>query len=641
MHIRQLKIERFKSFASVEFHFNADLNVLTGVNNSGKTTVLEAIALWAECFRRRLWRAERADRKHRVQKGQYRLDYEAYMEVDSVRSPNFADIFHDLTTDSPILLQAVLAGDGADLTIGFTIRSAHGGNYAVNLRDSAHYPFAAFNDFFQGFPEPIHVVYASPVAALLPRETFETLPKIKAQVSTRQSMVVLRNRLYQLKKNSVLYQAFVDSVSQVLSEGREPVAFFFHGDETRDVEIPVRVQVGPKDVAKDISLLGSGTLQIIEIMLAVHAEQQDLNIILLDEPDSHIHRDIQRRLIKKLTEHADRTQVFLTTHNESLIRSTSPGHLFHLEARGTKTYHPVYEDKSIGQRRGLQPSRQLKILQTLGSETSIDFLNALESERLVLVEGEDDARFIQAIVERATSPVTPFFAMYWSFDGIENIFQRIGAYREIFQQFKNDRTLWDRAVLVIDRDHLTDQRRADLLRELPAKLGNIPVYISTSYTMEATVLSEPGKLKMLLAQLILKEENVSVPPAEIERLVDAGLAALTTKLQQRAGDQHHLQGLFHRMRTRRERLDALGIKVNIIHEDGSLQPEYIAYTSLALAQGKVHLLANKDDVAEFIERVYRGLSRPFQPDKLFERLIEAATPSTWFDEWKDLRQAVR
>ena len=46
-------------------------------------------------------------------------------------------------------------------------------------------------------------------------------------------------------------------------------------------------------------------------MLAVHAKRRDLNVVLLDEPDSHIHRDIQRRLVQKLVEHTNNTQVFL------------------------------------------------------------------------------------------------------------------------------------------------------------------------------------------------------------------------------------------------------------------------------------------------------------------------------------------
>jgi DNA replication and repair protein RecF len=44
MYLSKLEIVNFKSFAEVSFDFHPQVNVLTGVNNAGKTTVLEALA---------------------------------------------------------------------------------------------------------------------------------------------------------------------------------------------------------------------------------------------------------------------------------------------------------------------------------------------------------------------------------------------------------------------------------------------------------------------------------------------------------------------------------------------------------------------------------------------------------------------
>ncbi len=640
MHISRLAIEHFKSFERVELHVNPGLNVLTGVNNSGKTTVLEAISLWEECFRKRIWQAGKADKRHRVKKGQYRLDYEAYLELQSVRCPNFEDIFHDLDKNQTITIDITLSNQDDEITIGYTIRAAYGSNYAVNLRKSSSFPFAKFNTFFTKLPSPFNIVYASPVAALLPREDFETLPRVRSLVGLRQSMQVLRNRLYQLKKDPVRYEAFLSSVTYVLTEGAEPVELQLWGDETRDVGVTVQARVGARDVFKDISLLGSGTVQIIEIMLAVHAERSDLNVILLDEPDSHIHRDIQRRLVHKLTEHTGQTQVFLTTHNESFIRSTRPEHIFHLEPRQNKEYRPIYADVPGGVKRGLQPSRQLKILRALGSETSIDFLNALEADHFVLVEGEDDARFIQALVERGASPPTPFSAMYWSFGGVDAIFKRIDAYKEVFQHIKNDKSLWEKAKLVIDRDYLTDAQRDALAQEL-AKLG-AKVYISTSYTMESTVLSEPDKLAQLIARLIQKEGGPAVAITDVQQALSQGVAGLKAQLLQRVEDAGVLTELFGRMKSRRDALDAIK-NLNgkrLVPSDAAIQTDFTAYARTNLAQDKLHLFANKDDVTALIEGVYTALSAPFNANHLFERLIDASNPSTWFNEWGELRRAV-
>jgi recombinational DNA repair ATPase RecF len=45
MKISKIQIKNFKSFQDVTVDLDPDFNVFTGVNNSGKTNLLEAIAL--------------------------------------------------------------------------------------------------------------------------------------------------------------------------------------------------------------------------------------------------------------------------------------------------------------------------------------------------------------------------------------------------------------------------------------------------------------------------------------------------------------------------------------------------------------------------------------------------------------------
>jgi recombinational DNA repair ATPase RecF len=59
MYFSKLQIINFKSFENVSFDFHPKVNVLTGVNNAGKTTALEAVALWYECYKKLIRRANR------------------------------------------------------------------------------------------------------------------------------------------------------------------------------------------------------------------------------------------------------------------------------------------------------------------------------------------------------------------------------------------------------------------------------------------------------------------------------------------------------------------------------------------------------------------------------------------------------
>ncbi|EYF04369.1 Hypothetical protein CAP_4633 [Chondromyces apiculatus DSM 436] len=656
MHIAWMRIQNFKSLRSADFHFNADLNVLTGVNNSGKTTVLEAISLWAECFQKLLRQADRAVTKVGVRRGDFRLghpnhNYFDHAELISSRSTGYGDIFHlsaedEAAASRPIEIEANLVHEEQVLQIGFSVRASAGSSYDIVLKNAERFPVREFNDFFQRFPEPINVVYASPVALLLPREEFELRPKISARIRSRQSVQVLRNRLYQLKKDATRYQRFESDVSYILSDGKLPVTLSFEGDEARDVELGVKVQLGPRDLPKDISLLGSGTLQILEILLALYAEPRDLNLILLDEPDSYIHRDIQRRLVAALQKHvkvdesAPNAQIFLATHNEGLIRSTDARHLFHLEAGRERAYHPVYRDQSEGRGVGLQPSRQIKILKTLGSETSLDLLNALEADRLILVEGEDDARFIQAIVEKASLVPVTFRAMYWSFGGVEEILKTLPQYRSFFEQIGNGKSLWGKVVLVFDPDHLTAEQRAAMQAGLQKKLKR-PVYVWRSYTVEATVFAEPSKLKGLVHHVLQSSAGVTTHLDDVSRRIDQALTDLVSALRERIRAPKAQSELFHRLRTRQEHLrDSFEISNVFQGGEGRLQPDFLEYANRLLDQGQVHHLATKDDVAELVLGIFKSFSAPPPSGNLFEALIEASNPSTRFMEWDELTKVV-
>ena len=119
----------------------------------------------------------------------------------------------------------------------------------------------------------------------------------------------------------------------------------------------------------------------------------------MDEPDSHIHRLLQRRLLNILAGTVS-TQVFMTTHNEALIRDADPNWVFHLEAKTNKKtpYQPIERNRT-GKALGLLSSAVSPVIQTLtGNGTGLDFVNALEADTLFLVEGVNDALRIQKIL---------------------------------------------------------------------------------------------------------------------------------------------------------------------------------------------------------------------------------------------------
>lgn len=149
-------------------------------------------------------------------------------------------------------------------------------------------------------PNAIGCFFSSPIATLPTSEEFSLAPKIKEGVKTRQSVLFFRNRLFNLYQSGTDFQIYKTKLSQILFNDSNSIEFRIIGDINIDIFISIEVNIKNKGY-KNISLLGSGTIQIMEILLHLFEAKKDLNVILLDEPDSHIHRDIQKRLIKELS----------------------------------------------------------------------------------------------------------------------------------------------------------------------------------------------------------------------------------------------------------------------------------------------------------------------------------------------------
>lgn len=650
MKITQLHLANFKCFRDITLHLDTHLNVFTGVNNSGKTTILEALALWTECLTRLVQKTNKTDNRRRLNPGQYRIgsSQKLYVNPDdiiSVRSPNFESIFHHRNTKDPIEVSCTLGelgprqhvADDKQLTIGFRLKATRGSNYEISFLDEDDFDYVLFNMVADHLPRPVSLMYAAPVSAILPQEEFRPPPKLEHLVNTRQATQVLRNRLYRLHtRTPERWARMLDDIAEILGM-RIEISFLTNYQD--DIDIVCHAEVGDSDTPKDISLLGSGSLQVIEILLNIYSEPRDLDIVLLDEPDSHIHRDIQRRLIE-IVQRESTHQIFISTHNESLLRSVAPRHIFHLtpSVRDKTEYWPILTDRAPTARFGLQPSPYLHVLNALGNETALDYLNALEAERLILVEGSGDARYLQSIYDRHGPRRSPTRAMYWAFNGLDNLLDVILSYKQIFSSFRNQRSLWDKSVLIFDRDYFTTKQRETLIAALQTGL-EIPVYIWESYTLEATLLSERDKLdKLLVARLCKKGKGRA--RKQLLRLLEDEYQRLQVDLTERLQRSEYEQKILNTTGQRREALtQVLRKKANrlgIPKVDVTRMQRYRDEARELVGQGTLDHIATKDDVAAIVRTAYESVGEPFSEQRWFQELIEASTIDTRFDQWKEM-----
>jgi AAA15 family ATPase/GTPase/5S rRNA maturation endonuclease (ribonuclease M5) len=646
MKISKIQIKNFKSFQDVTVDLDPDFNVFTGVNNSGKTNLLEAIALWHECFNKLIRQAGKGY-KELYKKGDYILGhttekYFPYETIKTVRTSNIDDIFYQRDTTAPIELSINLNKVDINLEIGFSIKTS-GLNYVIELLNYNQYNFRGFNEFFENFPNPISASFASPVATIRTEERFVTRPQIIESIQKRESVEVVRNRLYNLyydtTRNENLYNKFILDLSYILFDGDKKIEFFPKSDIQKDIKSVIYYKIESRDIEKDISLLGSGTLQIIVILLNLYAPEKtrDLNLILFDEPDSHIHRDIQKRLIDTVLRFSTNTQIFLTTHNETLIRQVPLHQLFHIENRPQYNYNALSRQELLVEPRfkGIYPSALNPIISSLGNSNGLDFINAVEADKIIFVEGQDDAKAIYTLLQNNTIGINTKKYSFWVMGGVSQIFKDLPSYKKIFQLIRNQETLWSKAFLVFDRDFIEDDHRDKLIEALGSHV-KIPTYITPSYTFESILLMDLIKLSHLLKKwLEAKKDDINVDrSALVQSLENHYLTIMQEKLK--SLDDKYINETCHRYANVREQLskrDFLNNQNPIKENDISLNTLFRRYLITINDNREFYKMANKNDVQAIINQVTKPHNIEFNIEQDFISLLNLVDRSTWFNQW--------
>ncbi len=667
MYIKTIQIIHFKSFKNVTIHFNAGLNLFTGINNSGKTTVLEAIALWHECFNKLLTQARtgKSSKTHSAyRKGDYILGspqtrYFDFEQIQSIRFPKFESIFHELEQEIPIRLivkleQIHLKNNKLEnLGIGFQIKSTNT-NYEITLMNFQNYPFEQFNQFFDTFPTPIQVYFAANVASLPQIERFTTPPNITSAILQRSSTSVLRNRLYLLyhKVNDKmdsnplpLFSRFLADLNYILFDKDTQMLLNTKSHIQRDAQVVFEVKMSARDmIEKDIALLGSGTLQIIEILLNVYDRNEDsnLNLVLLDEPDSYIHRNIQTRLLSVLEAHTKQSQIFITTHNEAMIRAAATNHLFHIELKPENTYYPIDNQQLIklvktGDKRfkGIYPTATNSVIRALGSSTGLDFINAIESDRILFVEGEDDAQVIHLLLQKAIIPKNSKKYTFWVLNGIANVFKEINMYKILFPQIKNEKSLWEKSVLIMDRDFLSDEHLVKITQKMREKLG-LPTYIMDVYTFETSLLTDFKKLSRLLVRWIDNKYDQKADAYFIENQLEIAYNGSKNELETKyLKNQIWIEGTVQCYITVRNQTNDLFGKGHhaIEQSDAKLVLHYQKYLEDCIQNQQFYKLMNKKEVQQIINTVLSNFQFEFDIEKDFILLLAGVDRATWFNAW--------
>jgi predicted ATP-dependent endonuclease of OLD family len=307
MRLRKVEIKNFKAIKDTDLGL-ADFNVIVGANGSGKSSVLQAMHWMFQSGRSRSIETRRQSEGATLSERDatfmpspdYRNAGHGHEYGNKQGSPQL-DMFVEAQADDGTAIQASMWIKSAR-NEGLSVHVPSGNSFVTVLRDQRR-EFSAYIPGLAGIPLS---------------EEKRTKTIIHQLAAAGDANTVLRNVLHLLKGKKQEGQdslALVqDFVSRVMGELTLEVEF----DDDKHAWIQARFQTAEMKLAdpkrfKPLELAGIGFLQVIQIFTYLVYFRPV--VLLVDEPDSHLHPTAQERLVTVLAEAARRfdTQVVLTT----------------------------------------------------------------------------------------------------------------------------------------------------------------------------------------------------------------------------------------------------------------------------------------------------------------------------------------
>lgn len=297
--LKSVRIEQFKSITDATLELGP-VTVIIGPNNAGKSSVLQATQ-----FAVSIAQSLRIDGTGRWLSGSLGGTLSAQQLMYSPLQDVYA-LAHGGT----------LRQRGNDIRVSFTTDDL--GDCAITVRRGRNKNISisatgrALVDRIEDVNHP-YSVFAPGLAGIPAFEEFRAEGTVTRAAARGDANSVFRNVLWRLKQDAAAWNEFEKSLAEMFPHITVEVDF----DERVGEYIDARVTSGSFTVPIDAA--GTGVLQAIQVLAYIGLYKPRL--LILDEPDSHLHPDNQRklaRLLTALTRGGD-LQVLMSTHSRHFL----------------------------------------------------------------------------------------------------------------------------------------------------------------------------------------------------------------------------------------------------------------------------------------------------------------------------------
>lgn len=388
MYISKIKIHNFKCFKDYELSCNPQLNILVGMNDIGKSTILEAIHLCLTGFFR----------------GKYLKNNLTQDVFNNNCIKNYLDnIKSDVNTPLPYCSIELYFQDADPILLGK--ENSDNENvacitYKIKFDSKYCEDYEIYKSIDQPYSLPIEYYDIEWINSAGKDVTGRTIPYKSILIDTDSFMrnnndlqisrIIKENlekkelvdisQLYRKMNDNFINDEIMTNINKKLSQNAHILNATIQLDTESLNQSGWEKYVITKINATPFDFVGKGTQAAIKIELSLTSGKADKSsIILIEEPENHLTYSKMNKLISEITKLNKEKQIFITTHSSFVANKLNIKNLILLSDNKNTSFSK------------LTP----KTINFFEKKPGYDTLRLLLCKKAILVEGDADELIVQ------------------------------------------------------------------------------------------------------------------------------------------------------------------------------------------------------------------------------------------------------
>jgi len=485
--ISKVSFDHFRRFRRYTAHFGKT-NILVGPNNSGKSSILDAVRILESAIR---YARRRRPELVRDETGQVHSGYLIPNTLISINLENVHTNYRDVTTrirywtHQDHLLTIEVTPDGVckllvDPEIG-------------HIKSTTEF-VRFFDEDIAGFPT---------LGPFEQEELIVTDQYFRAWWGSRRSPRLFRNYWFKSPDRFEEFQALIENTWPEMS---------IIPPEQIDV-MTRQISMFYKERRFDREIYWSGFGFQVWLQLLTHIiSRPTASIVVVDEPDIYLHPDLQIKLMNILRNH--QAQVIVATHSVEIVNEAERNEVLIIDPDKVRS-------RRISDLEGFQDA-----VSVLGSTQNIELARLSRGRKVIFFEGQD-FKVLRRIADRiGLSELAA--ATEVSVISIGGISQRTRI-KDAAWTFEEILKSEVRFAALFDRDYRSDEEIAEFIESLEDKLECIHVFKKKE--LENYLIIPKVIERAVIERLEAREDELATDTKKISRIVKKLIRDTTDELK--------------------------------------------------------------------------------------------------------------